>query len=408
MTTSVVSNSTSLLLVGAAAAPADGPPSWITDVALPAGQVRAISLNTLRDVWEGPQPGGNGHIGLAVQAWTSGIDAPLLGTHGAKIWSGGGDGDGWDTAAFAFDYRTQRWSRIKDRTTALSWNPKADRERPVGDPLRFDMTYCEHGDGTPAAPHSYDGYCYVPPDTSGTGKGALVRPVSRFMYPTASTNHSHKLALGERQWSRASTNRSTFPGPALPMCDYDPTSRRVYLVETTDSGFWKSGLYALNLGSGDGVGTHEAIPLGTGRQLFGGNGCLRFWRGLDGDRRYLIWLNFGKPAIIDLDDPAAGAYMPPITEVVASPGHGLAWCAPLRCFFVKNARPDSEASTLYKLIVPTDPLRGTWGVERIALIGVTGKANGIWKRLHYVESLRALTWFYSATGAVYAYRPVGV
>ena len=123
-----------------------------------------------------------------------------------------------------------------------------------------------------------------------------------------------------------------------------------------------------------------------------------------------IWFAHGKPQLFDVDN-LTGLRAPPMATPFPEfgEGHGLAWCAPLGCFFVKPANyPADSANILYKIIPPTNPLTGTWAMETITLSGVTGSANGIWKRFHYAEALRALTWFYKANGPVYAYRPMGV
>ena len=131
-------------------------------------------------MWQGPQPAGGGTIDKGLQ-WCSAIYAPTLGANGSLVFSGGGDADSWDTAAFAFDIAVGKWTRIKDRTNALSWNPA--RRQCIARPIRTMGTanYGEHGDGTPGAPHTYDLVTYLPPEAVG-GKGALLFPVSRFAY----------------------------------------------------------------------------------------------------------------------------------------------------------------------------------------------------------------------------------
>jgi hypothetical protein len=411
--TAYTSNPVTLTIVASAPPPPPpgGIPAWATDANLPAGSTKIISLNTLSDCWEGPQPAGSGNITKSVNGWTSGVDAPLLGVNGSKIWAGGGDADGWDTSAYAFHYATQMWSRIKNRTTALNWTPGADAALPATDPHRFDTVHCEHGDGTPAAPHSYDAYVYLPPDAGGGAKGALLRPVSRFMYTTNSTNWAHKLTLGatdaESAWSRASGDTCPLGGGVQAMSDYDPTTKRVFTLGYTFNGVWLTGVAYLDTATG----LHGNLTFsGMSGVLIGGGSCMRFWRGIGNDKRYLIWFAHGKPQLFDLD-ALTKLWAPPMATPFPEfgEGHGLAWCAPLGCFFVKPTNyPANSGPLLYKITPPANPTTGTWAIETITLPGLTEVGNGIWKRLHYVDALRALTWFYSATGPVYAYRPLGV
>lgn len=381
-------------------------PAWATDAALPPGEARVISLNTMASQWEGSPPAGSGSLQKAVDAWCSGIDAPLLGRFGSKVFAGGGDADCWDTAAYAFDYETQLWSRIKDRTEALTWNPGADPQ--------FNAEYGEHGDGTPAVPHTYDAAVYLPPIAGGQDDGALLWPVRRYYYPQRRSNWSHQLDLGPTVgWRRRANPQVPVNLNAEAAADYDPKSGRVWVLSATRSGVWTSSIAYLEPAT-DTVGT---VSLGRGGPyLVNGPGCLRFWRGVDGSGRGLVWFQAPTvggaptPRVIDLDNPTAGVFAPALSAPLPpmNEGAGLAWCEPLRSWFLKPAGPVALAGTIFKITPQADPL-APWQVATIALPAVTEVSNnGLWKKFDYAPALRALTWYCHANGAVYAYRPEGV
>ena len=302
------------------------------------------------------------------------------------------------------------WTRIKNRTTALGWDPAADKALPAGHPHAFDRAYCEHGDRTPAAPHTYDLLDYLPPDAGGGPKGALLRPVSRFMYTIDSTNHSHKFTFSDMQWGRASTAPSSANMNALGMAAYDPTSLRAWVLPSTGSGFWSDRIEYLDFSSG--VGVPGRISLGKDYLVY--SGTMRFWHRRSTGKRYLVILGYRGISLIDLDAPARGIFAVPLStayDELGYPGSGFAEVAPLGCFFSIGPDAKREPGAIYKITPPPgDAMAGAWSVERIIMGGsppADDSAIGIWKRFHYVEPLRALTWFYSAGGPVYAYRPVG-
>ena len=392
------SNAITLTITAAPGVPPPPPgtiPAWAT--ALVPGQCTAISLNTLASVWEGNPPAGGGTIYKAAQAWNSGVDAPLLGQYGSKLFAGGGDSDSWETSVFAFDYGTQLWSRIKDRTKALSWNPDADRARPATDPQYWNSTYSEHGDGTPGAPHTYDLIEYVPPAGGGGSQGALVYPVTRFAYPRDVSNWAHTFTLADKQWKRAGKVAGMARADALGMCAYDPVAKRVWMLPSTSTGVWVGAVEWLDLLTGDrgadGIGKDYVVKSGT----------LRVWQ--RSGKRYLIWAGVGGLNLLDLDNLGAG-----IVNKIAGgfwDGFGFTEAAALGCFYATSY---NASSSIVKIIPPAgDPLTGTWTTESITMGGVTptGTTNGIWKRLQWVDSLRCLTWWYEAGGSVYAYRPMG-
>jgi hypothetical protein len=343
--------------------------------------------------------------------------APTLGTKGSIIFAGGGDWDSWDTAAFAFDIATGVWTRIIDRTNALSWNPAADYALPASDPHHFDVPHGEHGDGTPGAPHTYDLMNYLPPDAVG-GKGALLYPVSRFAYPTVSTNWSHKLTLDRPVWSRASSAPVPANTQLLGMSDYDPTTKRVWILAATDTGSLNNQIQYLDFSDGSGVGVPGSVPLDTEYLIYAGT--MRFWRGVDGTKRYLVMLSGNRNShlnIIDLDAPVLSihqisiANLPPTWQpgspVWFAPGFGFALGRNIG--FALHPMPDQDGFQIYEITPPADAVNGAWTVTAKPIVGVTLPSlfnnNGLFKRLEWHEALGVATFFLTSTGPVYAYRP---
>jgi hypothetical protein len=364
----------------------------------------------LADVWQGAPPQGGGTIYKGVHAWNSGIFAPLLGANGSLIFRGGGDADSWDTAVFAFDIASGAWSRIKDRTNALSWNPSADVARPVGDPQRWDATYAEHGDGTPGVPHTYDLDTYLPPEAGGGPKGSLLYPVARFAYLYSSTNWSHKFNIDTRADSRASTAPVPSNPNLLGMSDYDPTTKRVWVVPATGTGAYVNAIAYIDYADGSGVGVPGSVDIGGEFLVY--NGTMRFWRGTDGTKRYLVMLSFDPRSrlnIIDLDAPQTGVHALAIANTPPNfgyPNSGFALGKSIG--FAMHPDPATDNSAIYEIEPPADAIHGTWQVTPKPLTGITLAVEGnqgLYKRLEWHEGLGVATFYISAGGPVFAYRP---
>jgi hypothetical protein len=390
--------------------------------AIPAGEARVISANRMADVWEGPQPKGNGNIVNGVHAWSSGIYAPLIGgPNGSLLNFSGGDADSWDTAVRAFSLDTGLWTRIKNRTTALAWNPASDPQ--------WNATYAEHGDGTPGVPHTYDFLEYLPPE-AGTGpKGSLLLVNTRYAYLSAVSNWSHGLNLDTLRWSRTSSGPTTNYTGYNGMSAYDPTTKRVWILACDGGGASVDRLDYLDFSDGSGVGVPGKIAF-TKSALVRCGSPMRFWRGKNGTKRYLAFL--GWPArnttgpqtirLIDLDSIAAGVRDASIATPprnFAFPGSGFTM-GQARGFAMSadpgDNNPASEGYNpdglvIYDIVPPDDALNGTWQVTARPLNGIALAREGnqlLYKRLEYHEQLGVVTFYIGAGSPVYAYRPPAV
>jgi hypothetical protein len=70
--------------------------------------------------------------------------------------------------------------------------------------------------------------------------------------------------------------------------------------------------------------------------------------------------------------------------------------------------PDKDASQIYEITPATDAMNGIWTVTAKPLVGLSIPAtlnNTLFKRLEWHENLGVATFFLSARGPVYAYRP---
>ena len=249
-----------------------------------------------------------------------------------------------------------RASRIA-RTRFRGIRP-VDYALPASDPKHWDGTYGEHGDGTPGAPHTYDLVTYLPPEAVG-GKGALLFPVSRFAYNQASTNWAHKLTLDAPAWSRASTAPATANINLLGMADYDPTSKRVWIVSASGTGAYADSIAYLDFSTG--VGVPGSVSLGRDYLIY--SGTMRFWRGLDGTKRYLVMLSYDPRArinIIDLDAPQTGVHPVVIANVPESLGYpGSGFALGKTRGFAMHPTPDQDGAQIYDITPPADAINGT-------------------------------------------------
>lgn len=379
--------------------PAPGPTAIAS---IPAGEARVITTNRMHDVWEGAQPAGGGTDIKGVHAWCSGVYAPLLGANGSLINFSGGDADSWDTAVRALDVASGAWARVKNRCTALTWDFTNDPQ--------FDVAHCEHGDGTPAVPHTYDLVCYLPPEAGGGPKGSLLLVASRYAYTQRTTNWPHRLDLATMQWSRLAA-QCALPLEAIGMCEYDPTTKRVWILPAGPaSAGWVDGLTYLDFS--DGSGRPASVAFAAQQLVFGG--VMRFWSGIDGARRYLVATTYSdagaRLCLIDLDNIVAGIH----TLTLSQPTPffaGFTFLGNGRAFGMAS-EPANDGGRIYDMVPPADPINGVWQVTPRPMTGLTLPAAsgnvGLYKRLHGHDDLGVVTCYIDADGPVFAYRPPAI
>lgn len=403
-------------------------PPWVP----PAGNVGAIAgpgvaglTSTIESV-AAPPGVHSGHAGpqALFTTWNSGGFSPHYSALGGYFIAGGGDGGYEGTEGYVFDLSTRIWNRVSLPCAALSGNADADRQRPPGDPLRFDPTYGEHGDGTPCAPQYYDCMEYLPPNLGGGSKGSLISPVRHVFYKIFRTKQAHKLNLAaapneasNRAWSRASSNLSELTNNCdSPSWCFD-AARGVYWGFEADGGaFETSKLFQLDMSQGTGVGVHRSFPM-PAHYMLRAYPCSRYWP--TKGRIVLFGLRHdiaGFPGAIRVYDPnaASSGYIEVATSGDSLPantsGSGMAYCDDLDCFFLRSTKA-GDGQKVWQVSPPAQWQSQPWLVRRLTMNGATVQddpQNGCWKRLSYVRSIKSLIWCSSWRGNVFAYRPIGL
>src|SRR4030095_2320995 len=75
------------------------------------------------------------------------------------------------------------------------------------------------------------------------------------------------------------------------------------MVPATATGAYNSSIQYLDFSDGSGVGVPGSVSLGKDYLIY--SGTLRFWRGTDGTKRYLVWLSNDPRSRLNLIDLAA-------------------------------------------------------------------------------------------------------
>jgi len=390
-------------------------PAWV-----PApGVVAAISLNTMSAV----NPGAgvwnpNGNQQRILEAWGSGGFSPHFGPLGAYFVCNGGDQDYWGNEVYVFPladttttvgfFPALTWKRINSPSAAMNGTSSTI------DPA-FNITWGEHGDGTPAMPHTYDQLEYLPPSAGGGVMGSALLGTKNVAYKTSHFQTAHRCDLDTGVWSRASTNASTMAGDIdSPSWVYYAATNRVYGFPSKVSRPFDSNFYWLDISSGlPGTFASSGVP----SRLMPAYACGRVWT--EQNRIVLLGNNYTTvPTIMyfTIYNPAS-----PSTEVIptlvgdampAAQAGSFDWVPELGAFFVRSCQA-ADVQKLWKVTPnPSNPLAGTWTVELITMTGVavTGfTISGMWKRFSYAGAagIPCFLWVNSVTGAVYAYRPLG-
>jgi hypothetical protein len=258
----------------------------------PAGEARAIKasangapVNYLEDVIppvvSGVVANKSTYIRIT-RAWNSAAFAESIGTNGAMLVHGGGDGDYWGNEVYAFKFDERRWCRFSNSTplastsdpdyvawmdARLAQDPNANVHItmfartgvPTTDWRYYNAVETEHGpkvdsavgfghlpEGTACAvPHTADSLIWIPGSEMGNTLGAMLKPMTSIAYTTQATGRAHFFDLEpdpnaphgdpnfekRRGWGRFSNNRAggdPLVSPAFPWMAYDRAGRKIY------------------------------------------------------------------------------------------------------------------------------------------------------------------------------------
>jgi hypothetical protein len=181
-----------------------------------------------------------------------------MSTNGCLLVHNGGDADYWGNEIYAFDFDTRKWYRVSNPSAAMTGGASGKINDPLlaaDNPKHFNIAECEHGplvaptgacsngdwgllpQGTqPGVPHTYAGLQWIPGKFIGNRRGALVRPVSTYVYTARSTTRAHYFDLDRlnstyykgQQWGRLSKNRITISGANPATTAFDEGLGRIY------------------------------------------------------------------------------------------------------------------------------------------------------------------------------------
>ena len=102
------------------------------------------------------------------------------------------------------------------------------------------------------------------------------------------------------------------------------------------------------------------------------NGTMRFWRGVDGTKRYLVMLSYDPRArinIIDLDAPQTGVHPVAVASVPQNFGYpGSGFALGKTRGFAMHPTPDQDGSQIYE--ITPGAIDATWTVTPKPLNGI--------------------------------------
>jgi hypothetical protein len=316
-----------------------------------------------------------------VMAYSGMAFTPEEGPLGSLVLTGGGHADYWGNEVYVFDLATSRWRRINNPSTALN-GTNAD-----ADPV-FNKTYCEYGDGTPAASHTYDHLRCVP------GKNELLVIGASAGYgisPSSWNGYAHACNLTTGKWRRASMNSNDMRLSQACTC-WDSKRGKVWKALTGNTGA---------LASYDPATEMFTPYLMTGRPNLGFDPVAFYHPGFDlmivqhvvgyykQSCRYTL-------TAIDLEKPNAGGAaltlagdIPPDVISFTDSGWGVDWSPEHNAAFVFAGNPDH--SHVWRIDPPlADALTNPWRVTKIALPRPMpgGEPSGIYAHWRYCTTIR--------------------
>jgi len=153
--------------------PASLPPAW-AGFALPEpGFRKNVSLNVMKDVWQGIKIDGRGVFENMIDNWAGGAFSPDYSPYGAMILKGGGHGSYQSSDLYVFDLTARRFERILDtwpaghKPAGAKWiyGPCGPYAPPDGKKMYANVLQ---------AFHSYDHVQVIPASAGGGPRGTVV------------------------------------------------------------------------------------------------------------------------------------------------------------------------------------------------------------------------------------------
>lgn len=168
------------------------------------GEVRALTSNTLNDVWV-DNPGNTGHGAASIDdAWGSAALLEDYRTLGLYLQANGGDADSFANDGYGIDLSV-------DAPVFEQWWPCSPD---CADTSTFNTSWGEFADGSPGVGHNYGNIEDLPTAWGGGSKGSFLMPWATFYHQSIySTGAAHAFDATQKGtlagWSRASTTSAS-------------------------------------------------------------------------------------------------------------------------------------------------------------------------------------------------------
>jgi hypothetical protein len=403
------------------------PPAWAGFTLPEPGFRKNVSINVMKDVWQGVLIDGRGEFSDMMTNWAGGAFSADYSQYGAMILKGGGHGSYQSSDLYVFDLTTRRFERILDTWPAGHKPPGADwiygpcgpYATPDGKKMYANVLQ---------AYHTYDTVQVVPANAGGGPKGTVVYTHGS----NGPANRAVDLANpGSGQWVFATAEdpvRPTAPpgyfhfakdppktgGEVQGCTSWDPKRKLIWVAMggagvyriSTEPRAWSEKICESTIHLRAGFATMQYSPAHDILVVVGGNNDADKY--VPGSYRSWHWL--------DCQDPKAGFKAIkgkfPNGEIQNKDGSGgLQWYPPLNRFIyyrgMKSTRvlhiiPPAGSDTNRALLTS-----GEWTteVEEIAstkpgappagddpVVIESAAKNGCYQRFAYVPALKCFLW----------------
>jgi hypothetical protein len=353
---------------------------------------------------------------------------PWWGTHGAKVFKGGGHSATNDNSTMVLEYgaSTMTWRRIVDPSPWTYSGTGSPRDTSLEYTSQVDFTWGEYTvDGKPMSLHSYGLLCVQGPAAGGAANGTLWLPaILAGNYGSHKTQAAHRLPFSTTDagplWARGSATAPSISGDPTGMADFVPAQRRVYLNYGNDNAVvrWLDTV-TQSWTVGSGVGFNVA------QHLYAAGECHATLVAVP-ERDLLLMLgrsNATGNLVIQWMSVAAGVTQPTLggtaqlSQALALelPWSSATWCPDNNRLLIMGASGDLGA--IYEVEIPAT-LTQPWTVTRAPMgAGQTlsntlaGSVGNVWGKWSYDRAVRAVVFvpLVARQGLgndqVYVYRP---
>lgn len=313
---------------------------------------------------------GNSGPNAVFLSWNSAVLATSLGNSGSMVHWGGGHQDYYGNELYRFNLETLTWSRLNEPSPHSP--SMASNSIPNG----------IFPDGTPGAPHTYNGLVY----RSATNEFVTTRR-ERSNVGGDTTSSVSRFDLDGRSWTNYTGSMS--PSSRYTLCVYDPSRDVIWGVATELSFSLSWSRFDFATGNWTNYTQPTGNLNGSAAAYVPTKDCVIFWSN-----------NGSPPYALDPTSPTTDKVELTVTGVsfTASPSSTDAahWSSVLG----KIVYYDHNSDNIYTLTPPSGDWRtGTWVQARVSTSGSSGQhsSNGTYGKFQVAE------WGTSAVGILNDY-----